>query len=92
MTDTVLYAAPGTCARVPMIALEEARQDFEVRVVRFMKNEHRSPEYLALNPKGKVPLLLMDGAPLTENVAILLHLAERFPEARLLPESRNGSR
>lgn len=73
MTQLVLYAAPGACARVPMIALEEARQDFEVRVVRFMAGEHRSPEYLALNAKGKVPLLLVDGGPLSENVAILLH-------------------
>ncbi|MBL8551774.1 MAG: glutathione S-transferase family protein [Hyphomonadaceae bacterium] len=87
MTAFVLYAAPGTCARVPMIALEEAEQDFEVRVVRFMKGEHRSPAYLALNPKGKVPLLVADGEPLSENVAILLYLGDRFPG--LLPRTQN---
>ncbi len=80
-----LYFAPGTCARVPIISLFEGSIEFEPRLIRFMAGQHRSPEYLAQNPKGKVPLLLVDGEPLTENVAILTFLARRFPEARLLP-------
>ncbi len=80
-----LYFAPYTCARVPLVALREIGVPFELRVVRFMKGEHRSPEYLALNPSGKVPCLLVDGRPLTENVAILSYLARAWPEARLLP-------
>lgn len=85
MSQFTLYFAPGTCARVSMIALEEAGIAFESRVVRFMKGEHRSPEYLALNPAGKVPCLLVDGKPLTENVAILIWLARNYPDANLLP-------
>lgn len=90
MSDYVLYATPGTCARVTMIALEEAEVPFEVRLLRIMTGEQNLPEYRALNPKGKVPLLLVDGKPLTENVAILLYLAEKFPQAHLLPSAATG--
>jgi len=48
-----LYFAPDTCARVPLIALEEIGHPYSLEVVAFMKGQHRSPEYLALNPKGK---------------------------------------
>ncbi|AEQ51253.1 glutathione S-transferase family protein [Pelagibacterium halotolerans] len=85
MTELVLYAAPGTCARVPCIALEEAGADYEIRLVRFMSGEHRSDGFLKLNPKGKVPTLLVGGEPLTENIAIARFLAQRFPDAELLP-------
>jgi glutathione S-transferase len=83
--NITLAFAPGTCARVPLIALEEAGVPYETRLVRFMKGEHKSPDYLALNPAGKVPALIIDGKPLAQNVAILTYLARRFPEAGLLP-------
>jgi glutathione S-transferase len=86
MSGLSLFAAPGTCARVPMIALEEAGAEYDIRLVRFMRGEHRSPDFLALNPKGKVPTLVVDGSPLTENVAIARYLATRFPDAALLPD------
>jgi len=89
MTDTVLYAAPGSCSRVPCIALEEIGLPFEYRPVVFMKGEHKAPDYKRLNPKGKVPCLVIDGEPLTENVAILSYLNKRFPEAGLLPPAAN---
>jgi glutathione S-transferase len=85
MSKLVLYYAPGTCARVPMITMFEGGIEFEPRLIRFMAGQHRSPEYLAQNPKGKVPLLLVDGQPLTENVAILTFLARQFPAAKVLP-------
>jgi glutathione S-transferase len=85
--NVVLYAAPGTCAKVPMIALEEVGAPFEVRLIRFMKGEHRSSDFLRVNPLGKVPALVIDGETLTENVAILGYLDERFPEAGLLPRA-----
>jgi glutathione S-transferase len=84
---TTLYIAPYTCARVTMIALEEAGVAFDTEVVRFMRGEHKSPEFKRLNPKGKVPALAIDGAVLTENVAILWYLHERHPNARLLPNA-----
>jgi glutathione S-transferase len=90
MPKLTLYFAPDSCARVPLIALEEIGSPYSLEVVAFMKGQHKSPEYLALNPAGKVPLLVVDGVPLTENVAILTWLAERFPEAGLLPESEDG--
>jgi glutathione S-transferase len=80
-----LYFAPGACSRVPMITLEEIGQPFDTHLVAFMKGAHRSPDYLALNPAGKVPTLLVDGQPLTQNVAILSFLARSFPDAGLLP-------
>jgi glutathione S-transferase len=70
-----------------MIALEEAGVPFETQLVRFMRGEHKAPEFKSRNPKGKVPALEIDGAVLTENVAILWYLHQRHPEARLLPAS-----
>jgi glutathione S-transferase len=90
MTTMTLYFAPDSCARVPLIALEEIGRPYRLEIVAFMKGQHKSPEYLAQNPKGKVPMLVVDGVPLTENVAILTWLAERFPEAGLLPESEDS--
>ncbi|HTT80923.1 MAG TPA: glutathione S-transferase family protein [Stellaceae bacterium] len=80
-----LYYAPTTCALVPYVTLTEAGAAFDVRPLNFRKGENRTPEYLRLNPKHKVPTLLVDGQPLTENVAIQLWISRQFPAARLLP-------
>src|SRR5258708_21237858 len=76
-----LHFAPDTCARVPLIALEEIGCPYRIEIVAFAKGQHRSPDYLALNPQGKVPTLIVDGRPLSENVPILSWLARAFPEA-----------
>jgi glutathione S-transferase len=68
----------------PHIALHEIGVPFEARWISLAKKETRTPGYLAINPEGKVPTLLIDGRPLTEVAAILLYLAKRFPEADLL--------
>ncbi|HSG35421.1 MAG TPA: glutathione S-transferase family protein [Sphingomonadaceae bacterium] len=81
----ILHFAPGTCARVPLIALEEIGEPFETRLVAFMAGGHRRPDFLAKNPAGKVPVLEFDDAVLTQNSAILQFLARKFPEAKLLP-------
>lgn len=83
--DILLYYAPITCSLVPYITLTEAGARFEVRALNFAKAQQRSAEYLKLNPKHKVPLLMVDGQPLTENVAIQIWIARTFPQARLLP-------
>jgi glutathione S-transferase len=80
-----LYYAPMTCALVPYVTLTEAGGEFEVQNVNTRSGGNRTPEFLALNPKHKVPVLLIDGEPLTENVAIQIWIARRFPAARLLP-------
>jgi len=80
-----LYFAPGSSSMAVHIALHEIGVAFEQRPMSFKKNDMRAPEFLALNPEGKVPLLLVDGRPLTEVAAILFYLAKRFPDADLLP-------
>lgn len=87
MQKMTLFVAPNTCARVPTIALEEIGVPFETQLIRTAIGQQKSPEFLSVNPKGKVPALLVDGEPLTENVAILSWLAQTFPEAHLLPQT-----
>ncbi len=87
MSHLRLYFAPDTCARVPLTALEQIGCDYDLEVVAFMKGQHRSPDYLRLNPSGKVPTLIVDGEALMENVAINLWLADTFPDAGLLPRA-----
>jgi len=79
-----LYFAPGSSSFAVHIALHEIGVPFEGKPLSF-KNDLRSPAYLALNPEGKVPTLIIDGRPLTEVAAILYYLAKRFPDAGLLP-------
>jgi len=69
----------------PYVTLTEANASFEARPLNFRRNEQSSPAYLRLNPKHKVPLLIVDGEPLTENPAIQIWIARNFPRARLLP-------
>jgi len=80
-----LYFTPGASSMAVHIALHEIGVSFEARPMSFRRNDMRAPEYLALNPEGKVPTLLVDGRPLTEVAAILFYLAKRDPEAQLLP-------
>jgi glutathione S-transferase len=81
-----LYFAPGSSSMAPHIALHEIGAPFESRPISLAKKENRTPGYLAINPEGHVPTLLIDERPLTEVAAILFYLARRFPEASLLPE------
>jgi glutathione S-transferase len=80
-----LYFAPGASSMAPHIALYEIGEPFDVRPVAFAKGEQRSAEFLAVNPEGKVPVLLIEGRRLTEVAGILFYLGKRFPAADLLP-------
>jgi glutathione S-transferase len=80
-----LYFSPGSCPRVSIIALEETGAPFETHLIAFMAGDHRKPDFLARNPSGKVPVLMVDGQPLTQTVAILEFLHESFPQAALIP-------
>ena len=80
-----LFYAPITCSVVALISLNESGADFEVRPVNLRKSEQMKPEYLHVNPKHKVPALLIDGDPLTENVAMALWMTRAFPKAGILP-------
>jgi glutathione S-transferase len=70
----------------PHIALHEIGVRFESRPISLARKENRTPAYLAINPEGHVPTLLIDGRPLSEVAAILFYVARRFPEAVLLPD------
>ena len=85
-----LYLAPGSSSMAAHIALHEVGSAFEARPLSFRRRENRTPEYLALNPEGKVPTLLIDGRPLTEVAAILFYLARSYPGAGLLPQDAEG--
>src|SRR5688572_18398258 len=87
-----LYYAPQTCALVPYVTLTEAGAQFDVLNVNTRAGGTRTPEFLAVNPKHKVPVLVIDGEPLTENVAIQIWIARRFPHAKLLPAAHDEVR
>ena len=73
-----------------MAALEEIGADYELSLVDTSAGQHRSPEYLRINPNGLLPTLVtQDGAALCESAAILLYLCDRHPEAKLAPEPRD---
>ena len=84
-----LYFAPGACSFVPHVALEAIKaatgEAFEPKLVKLHKGEHKTPEYLAMNPNGQVPVLVVDGKPLNQIVAVCDFLDRRFPQAKLLP-------
>jgi glutathione S-transferase len=82
-----LYFAPGACSFVPHSMLELSGVDFEPVSVKLHKGEQRSAEYLALNPRGQVPVLVDGGEVVTQIVAILLHLDAKLPQAGILPPS-----
>ena len=81
-----LFYSPGACSLAPHIALEETGAAFEPVRLAFAKNEQRSPEYLAINPKGRVPAIAENGTVITENPAVLRYIARRFPAAKLWPD------
>lgn len=80
-----LHTAPGSCSRASHIALEEAGLDYEARFIDFAKADQRQPDFLAINPKGRVPALVTDHGVLTEGPAILAYVAGLAPQARLAP-------
>lgn len=82
-----LYYNTGTCALATHIALEEAGADYEAVKVDFAAQAQRSPEYLAVNPKGRVPALVTETGTLSETPALLVYVAQRFPAAELAPLS-----
>jgi glutathione S-transferase len=80
-----LYFAPGSSSMAVHIALHEVGATFETKPMSLKRNDTHTPEFLKINPAGKVPTLLVDGRPLVEVAGILFYLARRFPEAGLLP-------
>ncbi len=84
-----LHFAPGACSFVPHVGLERIRQDggadFTPRLVKLHKGEQRTAEFLSINPNGQVPVLIVDGKPLHQIVAICDWLDRANPGSGLLP-------
>jgi glutathione S-transferase len=89
-----LYMKPGACSLAPHIALREAGLPFElIKVDLARKRTEDGRDFLEVNPKGQVPALVLDDGPvLTENAVILQYLADRAPEAGLLPPAGSLAR
>jgi glutathione S-transferase len=87
MAEATLYMYPGACSRVTMTALEEIGMPYQAVTINLGSGAQQSADYLALNRKGKVPTLSINGKVLTENAAILAFLDRLHPEAALLPHS-----
>jgi glutathione S-transferase len=83
MARLELLWLPGTCSRVTLVALEEIGEPFTTTLAPL--DRAGDEEFMALNPKGKVPVLLIDGVPFTENTAIVTYLSRLYPQAQLLP-------
>jgi len=80
-----LFHAAHTCSLATHIVLEEVGADYSTARIDFAKTQQRSPEYLKVNPKGRVPALVTDRGILTETPAMLVYVAQRFPAAGLAP-------
>lgn len=81
-----LAFSPVACSLVPYVLLTEAGAEFDTLNIDMSRNQNHRPEYLRINPKGKVPTLIIDGYPLTENVAMQIWISRTFPQAGLLPQ------
>jgi len=79
------YYAPLSCALATHIVLEHIGADYEAEKLNLRENDQNTPDYLAINPKGRVPALVTDQGILTETPALLLYLAQTFPSAKLAP-------
>ena len=79
------YYSPRSCALASHIVLEHIGADFEAIKLDFQANQQRSPEYLAINAKGRVPALVTERGVITETPAILLYLAQMYPQSGLAP-------
>ena len=82
-----LYYAPGACSLAPHIVLEELGIAYEAVRINTAEGQQRSPGYLRINPRGRVPALAVDGKVLVENVAILAFLGGGFPDRGLWPRA-----
>lgn len=81
-----LYYAPGACSLASHIALEEVGVPYETQKLNLAEGDQRKPEYLRLNPRGRVPTLVVDGNVLTENVGIVTYFAGGYPDAGIWPK------
>jgi glutathione S-transferase len=90
MATMTFYYCPGACSMATHVALEEIGVTYEKKPILIAKNEQRDRAFLAVNPHGQVPALVVDGKLITETAATLAYLGRAFPEAKLLPRDEIG--
>ncbi|HSN19977.1 MAG TPA: glutathione S-transferase family protein [Usitatibacter sp.] len=81
-----LYYAPGACSLASHIALEEVGIAYETQRLNLAEGDQRKPEYLAINPRGRVPSLVVGGKVLTENLGVMAYVAGGFGQGRIWPK------
>ena len=86
MTTTKLFYSPGACSLASHCAIEEVGIPYEAQRVNLAQGEQRTPEYQKINPRGRVPALLIGDNVLTENVGILTYLGGGYPDAKIWPQ------
>ena len=89
MEKLKIYHLPGACSRVTLTALEHVGLKYEDYAINLIRGEQKTPEFLAINPRGKIPALIYDGKLLTENAAIISWLHSEYPEAGLFPQENS---
>lgn len=92
MDKITLYYNPMSRARIAHWMLEEVGAPYEMKLISFDKNEQKSPEFLKLNPMGKIPTIVHKGVVVTESAAICAYLADAFPAANLAPKVGDPAR
>jgi glutathione S-transferase len=85
MERVTFYHNPMSRGRIAHWMLEETGAPYDVKILSFEKGEHKAPEYLAINPMGKVPAIVHRGTVVTESAAICAYLADAFPQSDLAP-------
>jgi len=88
----VFYHNPMSRGRIVRWMLEEVGVPYETKIVNLEKREHKAPEYLAVNPMGKIPAIVHNGTVVTETAAICAYLADAFPRAGLAPGVGDAAR
>jgi glutathione S-transferase len=92
MTTLTLYHNPKSRSASARVLLEALGVPYDIKAIDFASGQNRTPEFLAINPLGKLPTLVHDAAVITEQVAITIYLADRFPVAGLAPAVDHPSR
>lgn len=86
------YHNPMSRGRIVHWMLEEVGADYEAKILNWETNDHKKPEYLAVNPMGKIPAIVHRGVTVTETAAICLYLADAFPQASMAPALNDPAR
>ena len=83
----ILYGSKGAGSVAPQAILTHLEVPFELKLINFDSNENQSESFLAINPRGQIPALVLDDkSVLTESMAIMLHIADSYPSAELIPK------